>query len=346
MNMKKPVAPPKALTTEGTHHRLPHLHANGPREPQRSDPHAHPARARAVDSGPLVSTAGAHARGLPRFRSWSSAVIVKLNTPRCVLIEGRSLETMRALIKDRSIDLVCTDPPYGEHTHAKLGTENRGDGRKQREALTFPPLSHDQVRELAREFVRVAKGWILVFTDDRSVAWWGNGFIEAGGAWIRTGHWVKTNPMPLMRGDRPGTGSECIVIGHAIGHHMTWNGGGRPALWRGPRDMDGLHPNQKPVWLMQELLGLFGTAGGTVLDPFLGSGSTAVPLFMRERAPGVAPLESGCKKCQAKHAEMMEGRPPLPHHMSIVGVEGDGPTLQVATDRITPLITSFERNAA
>ncbi len=38
----------------------------------------------------------------------------------------------------------------------------------------------------------------------------------------------------------------------------------------------GLHPTQKPVALMQYLIGLTTTEGQTVLDPFMGSGTTAI----------------------------------------------------------------------
>lgn len=271
---------------------------------------------------------------------------VALQHPSCVLLEGDVFKEnlLRTIFKDRSIDLVCTDPPYGDHTHAKLGAERRNDGGKQRAELAFPPLDQGQVEYLAAEFVRIGRGWIPVFTDDRSVDWWGRGFEKAGGKWVRTGFWFKTNPMPLLRKDRPGTGAECIVIGHATGHGLAWSGGGRAAAWRGPRDRDGLHPNQKPLWLMQELLGLFGTPGGSVLDAFLGSGSTAVPLFVPERFPGLRAVNLAASKNQEDFVLELElafqhgGPAPLPFGMSIVGIEGDPKTLETAVDRIKPLL--------
>lgn len=271
---------------------------------------------------------------------------IALNHPKCAIIEGDVFKEglLHTLFKDKSIDLVCSDPPYGDHTHAKLGTETRSDGGKQRAELTFPPLDQGMVEYLAAQFVRIGRTWIPVFTDDRSVDWWGRGFEKAGGKWIRTGFWVKTNPMPLMRGDRPGTGAECIVIGHATGKDLEWAGGGRAALWRGPRDRDALHPNQKPAWLMQELLGLFGKPGGTVLDPFFGSGSTAVPAFVRERIPGLQPVNLAASKKENEIILEMEfaavgGKPaPIPFGMSVVGIEGSPETLQTAITRIQPLL--------
>lgn len=267
---------------------------------------------------------------------------------RCAFLQGDVFaeNLLPTLFRDRSFDLICTDPPYGEHTHAKLGAERRNDGAKKRGELKFPPLTREQVAYLAAEFVRIGRGWIIVFTDDRSVGWWGDSIVAAGGAWIRTGFWFKTNPMPLLRADRPGTGAECIVIGHVSGKELSWFGGGRAAAWRGPRDRDGLHPNQKPAWLMQELLGLFGKPGGSVFDPFLGSASTAVPAFTRGRIPGLQPINLVASKLSNDLVLELEmavvgGKPaPLPFGMSVVGIEGDENTLTTAINRIQPLLAA------
>ena len=40
------------------------------------------------------------------------------------------------------------------------------------------------------------------------------------------------------------------------------------------RDTDALHPNQKPVGGLHPLIRMFTPASGTILDPFMGSGST------------------------------------------------------------------------
>lgn len=272
--------------------------------------------------------------------------MITLNHARAVLLQGEALALIRAAIRDKSIDLIATDPPYGEHTHAMMGKDRRYDGRKTSEELWFPPLTREFVEALAVEFVRVCKGWIIIFTDDRTQGWWGDAIIAAGGSWVRTGHWVKTNPKPQMTADRPSVGTEPIVIAHATGKAMEWFGGGRssvfrgppdepiPDVWRGNRDTDGLHPNQKPLWLMQELLGLFGPAGSVVLDPFIGSGSTAVAGLARERIPGLVPVDLECKACAKKHVEHIEKRPPVPNGFSFIGMEGHVPTLAVAKQRL------------
>lgn len=47
-------------------------------------------------------------------------------------------------------------------------------------------------------------------------------------------------------------------------------------LFAYPMVQKGIHPTQKPVALLEHLLGIFSNAGDLVLDPFAGSGSTGV----------------------------------------------------------------------
>jgi site-specific DNA-methyltransferase (adenine-specific) len=257
-----------------------------------------------------------------------------LDHDRCAIIHGDALTTMHAMLADKSVDIVITDPPYGNHTHAKLGAERRNDGVAPRAQLEFPPLSHDDVIALATEFVRVSRGWIIVFTDDRSCSWWGEALEAACGKWVRTGHWIKTNPMPQMTGDRPSVGTEPIIIGHATGKAMAWNGRGHAAAWRGPRDHDAEHPNQKPEWLMQALLGSFAPAGGLALDPFFGSGTTGTAALKTNRLAGEVVAETHCSKCARKLAE--EWQPPMPDRVKVIGIEGDRKWVDHSVARILP----------
>lgn len=261
-------------------------------------------------------------------------MITELST-RCVLAQGEALLTMRSLVRDKGVNLTLTDPPYGAHVHQKLGKERRNDGTAARDELTFPPLTREFVGELAAEFVRVTDGWILIFTDDRTIGWWGEALEAAGGRWVRTGQWVKTNPMPQMTGDRPGSGAEYIVIGHSLRHgggRMQWAGGGRSAVWRGGRDRMKLHEAQKPAWLMQELAGLFAPQGSTVLDPFAGSGSTGVGVLSTERLGGQTTLETTCKGCAS--AVCAARVAPMPVGLSFLGIEGDPATYDSAVARL------------
>jgi site-specific DNA-methyltransferase (adenine-specific) len=262
-----------------------------------------------------------------------------LEHDRAAVIQGDAL-TVLAGFGPKSVQASIFDPPYGEHTHKMLGREQRNDGHAKREALTFAHLTLDDVNRLAEQTVRITEGWAITFTDDRSVPWWGEAYERAGARWMRTGHWVKTNPMPQMTGDRPSVGTEPIVIAWCGTGRSKWAGGGRAAVWRGPRDTDGLHPNQKPRWLMQELCGLFVPAGGVVIDPFFGSGSTGEGALARDRFPGLSPMESGCPKCTKKHSETL-ARSPMPDNVSVIGIERDPTTAAGAAARIRKVLETI-----
>jgi|SRR5262245_1008752 len=137
--------------------------------------------------------------------------------------------------------------------------------------------------ECATEIMRVARRWILVFSDFEISERWRKAF---GDWYIRTGIWVKTNPMPQVSGDRPAQGFETCTIAHRPGRKR-WNGGGRPAVW-----MHGLcngaerpdHPCPKPLTLMRALVEDFTDRGETICDPFAGSATTGVACIQTGRS--------------------------------------------------------------
>lgn len=262
---------------------------------------------------------------------------VALDTDRVSIVEGDTLEVLRTFAS-KSVDIILTDPPYNEHVHANLGKERRNDGHKAREALRFPPMTPAQIVLVMAELVRVCRGWILVFSDFYNSHHWGESAQSAGGAWVRTGQWLKTSPMPQMTGDRPATAGEDIVICHASSDTAVWdwNGKGHAALWRGKRDQayggEDAHPNQKPLWLLQSLLGMFAPANATCLDPYFGSGSLAIAALSSERFEGESPAETTCPKCAKKILELYQ--PPLPQNINVIGVEGDPKYTDLAIARI------------
>ena len=50
-----------------------------------------------------------------------------------------------------------------------------------------------------------------------------------------------------------------------------------------PKDRDGLHPTQKPIELMAQLIRTFSNPGDTILDNTIGSGTTAVAALREKR---------------------------------------------------------------
>lgn len=206
------------------------------------------------------------------------------------LVLGDCLEGM-ARLADRSVDHVITDPPFSDHVHSNLGREDRDDGARSRDELSFSALTKEMAREVAAHACRIARRWIVIFCDERAISAWDDAIALAGGSFVRGGVWVKTDAMPQMTGDRPAAGTESIVIAHAPrpkrSGRMRWNGGGRPATWIGPvrgsNAEERQHPTQKPIWLMEALIRDFTDAGDLILDPFAGSGTTGVAALRNGR---------------------------------------------------------------
>ncbi len=211
-------------------------------------------------------------------------------------------------LPDKSIDVVITDPPYSEHVHGK---SRRGTGQwhdrapgaadKRVRDLGFVSLSPDLMAFCAGEFARLAKRWVLVFSDVEMAGDWRAALTAAGLDYVRTGAWVKLNATPQFTGDRPAAGFEAVTIAHQPGRKR-WNGGGKHALWTYPIVLNRggltprLHTAQKPLGLMHELVSLFSEPGETILDPFLGSGTTLLAAYQCGRkAIGVEMQEEYCR---------------------------------------------------
>ena len=92
---------------------------------------------------------------------------------------------------------------------------------------------------------------------------------------IRFGIWLKPNGAPQFTGDRPAQGWEAVAILHRVGGRMQWNGGGHKAVWSCNKE-NGPHPTMKPLALLVEWIRLFSNENETILDPFMGSGTTGV----------------------------------------------------------------------
>jgi hypothetical protein len=99
-----------------------------------------------------------------------------------------------------------------------------------------------------------------------------------GKKYRRTCTWVKVDGAPQLTGDRPAQGTEHLVCAWARPGRSRWNGGGKHGVYY-HRVRDGhprLHPTQKPVPLLKDLLQDFTQPGDVILDPFMGSGSVGI----------------------------------------------------------------------
>jgi site-specific DNA-methyltransferase (adenine-specific) len=172
------------------------------------------------------------------------------------------------------VDAVITDPPYGEQTHANAKS-NRGGGSGKK-AIDFESLTPDGLRQIFRQCAVLCDRWLVATMEWRHIAEFDKAPPD-GLELVRFGVWVKTNPMPQISADRPAQGWEGIAYMHATSvQKKRWNAGGSHGNYTGPVVTDGNHPTGKPLPLFSKFVQNFTDPGGTVLDPFMGSGTTGV----------------------------------------------------------------------
>lgn len=172
------------------------------------------------------------------------------------LILGDCLQVMPLLGK---VDAVVTDPPYGIGKDGQRKTTGKNGGRK---AYSFKGWDDQRPSKKTFDTIFSLSGNLII--------WGGNyfaDFLPAAGKWLV---WDKGQRIYQSDGELAYTSFNGAL------RIFTQN---RAALLT-----DGaVHPTQKPVALMQWCLGFVPNAK-TVLDPFMGSGTTLVACQKMGRA--------------------------------------------------------------
>ena len=200
---------------------------------------------------------------------------VLANEARFCVVCGERDEVLAAMA-DAAVDVTITDPPYNERTHAHHKTLRGGSvGR-----VNF---GFDAIADFkfVSEMLRATRRWCLAFCALEDL---GAYHAAAGETWVRAGIWHRPDGAPQFTGDRPAQSAEGVAIMHRRGKRTTWNGGGGRAHWtHGVERDDRVHPAQKPVALMRELVRLFSDPGEVICDPHAGSGTTGVAALLEGR---------------------------------------------------------------
>lgn len=196
---------------------------------------------------------------------------------------GNCLDIIPAL---GQVDHVIGDPPYEKHMHDhKRGKKIFGAQKRIRiDGHANPPpvdfSSVDGVRgPVTPMLVDASVGWLLLFCTPEGVAPWRDHIEDARAKYKRACVWVKPDSAPQFNGQGPAMGAEMFVSAWCGNGHASWNGGGRRNVFTHPcqpPDRHGVHPTEKPVSLMTEVISLFTNLGQAILDPFMGSGTTGV----------------------------------------------------------------------
>jgi site-specific DNA-methyltransferase (adenine-specific) len=240
----------------------------------------------------------------------------------CELYLGDCREILPTLGK---VDAVVTDPPYGDDaTHAgHLSSIVLRNGEAARQPLGFGGITADELLAMASAWCEVATRWVVF-----SCEWKHVHKLDEAGLLVRFGIWRKPDGAPQFTGDRPGMGWEAVAVCHRPGRKR-WNGGGRHAFWSVPKAGQFGHPTEKPEHLFGAWVRDFTDAGETVLDPFMGSGTTgAVCVKMGRRFVGCEInqkyFDIACRRIEDayKQPDMFVAPPePKPTQLSLLAAE-------------------------
>jgi site-specific DNA-methyltransferase (adenine-specific) len=200
------------------------------------------------------------------------------------LYHGDCLEILPTLPK---VDAVVTDPPYssggmmrGDRTQQttakyvqsdswnKSLPEFSGDNRDQRSFHYWSALWACAARQLTN-----AAGIACLFSDWRQLPV-STDYLQAGG-WVWRGivPWAKPTYRPQM--GRFGAQCEYVVWGSNGPLPVEREVGCLPGFFNHATPQDREHITQKPEGLLQDIVKIVPT-GQTILDPFMGSGTTGV----------------------------------------------------------------------
>jgi site-specific DNA-methyltransferase (adenine-specific) len=178
------------------------------------------------------------------------------------LIQGDCAEVLPTL-EDLSVDMILVDIPYAEVNRQSSGLRELDKGKA--DEITF------DLDNVLSECVRIVKGSVYVFCGFEQISPIRK-FLASSGLSTRLCIWEKTNPSP-MNGDRIWlSGVEACVFGRKP--NATFNRHCKNTVFRFPSGSSKIHPTEKPVPLLEELITASSDAGDLVLDFTMGSGST------------------------------------------------------------------------
>jgi len=217
-----------------------------------------------------------------------TAPSVRWSTDRCTIHQGDALAVLASLPSD-SVDALITDPPYSSggmvrgdrmgSTTGKYVTTGRavadvpfaGDTRDQRAYGYWCALWLSEALRVVRP-----SGLAILFTDWRQLPTTTDALQAGGWVWRGIVPWVKPAGTYRPQAGRFAAQCEYVVWGSRgelpvrMGIDPTFSG-----FFHGRTPRDREHIAQKPLDVMLELIRIV-PPGGTVLDLFMGSGTTGV----------------------------------------------------------------------
>ena len=195
-------------------------------------------------------------------------------------------------IENNSVDLVLTDPPYiisrksGMQSYKdsleKGGKVDEKFGKKYAITTEFgewdSSFTIDDLEKAINEFYRILRpgGSCIIFFDVWKIETLTN--LLSKFSKHRFVEWIKTNPMPVNQYATYLSNAREIAISCVKGGKATFNSKYDNGVYNYPiyGGKDRFHPTQKSLPMFEELIKKHSNEGDTIVDPYAGSGTTAL----------------------------------------------------------------------
>ena len=192
------------------------------------------------------------------------------------------LEGMRQ-IPDGSIDLVATDPPYLIETQGG-GIYTQADKQYVKELNDIKDGFRTEILdELCRVMKRIN---IYLFCSQKQIIPLTDYFVTKRGCNWNLLSWHKDNPVPAC-GNKYLTDTEYLLFFREKGVKLYGNFDTKKTWFNTPLNQSDKekwgHPTIKPLGIVRTLIFNSSQEGQTVLDPFMGSGTTAIACIKEKR---------------------------------------------------------------
>ncbi len=198
-------------------------------------------------------------------------------------------------IKDNTIDLVLTDPPYIISRNTGFNACGPKGIERFRISMDFglwdnlPIIKHAELMKAAiKEYYRVLKksGTCIIWYDLFKIGFLRDSLESEGFKQVRFIEWIKTNPVPINSKTNYLTNSRETALSAVKKGKPVFNSEYDNGVYSAPIHRDGgkrLHPTQKPLGITRDLILKHSPEGGIVLDTFCGSATTLVAAIQTGR---------------------------------------------------------------